>query len=187
MNAPHAPALPQVAVQSTPRVFASDATVAVRVAGDPGAREAGGPEDIVTTIGVAVTIFAMACAESTGLVVDLAVIVTVPLGGAFDGAEYVVATPLAVWRGVRLPQLSAPQLTDQSTPAAAGSLSTTAVSGVECVAPVSCAYTVPGFTVRLTAGGSVTVIDALADLAVSVAEVAVKVTVPPAGTADGAV
>jgi hypothetical protein len=83
--------------------------------------------------------------------------------------------------------LAAAQLTDQSTPAAARSLATSAVSVVECAAPVSCAYTVFGSRLMLTVGGWVMAIVALADFVVSVAEVPVRVTVPPAGTTEGAV
>ena len=70
--------------------------------------------------------FAVADAEAPGFVVDLAVIVIAPPGGAVGGAEYVAAAPLAVWEVIP-PQFEAPQLTDQSTPAAAGSLETAAV------------------------------------------------------------
>jgi hypothetical protein len=89
-----------------------------------------------------------------------------------------------------VPQLEAPQLRDQSTPAAAGSLPTIAVKVVVRVEPVVVTYTLDGNTLTVTGtggGGAVIVSVALADLVVSVSEVAVIVTVPPAGTTEGAV
>jgi hypothetical protein len=87
LNVPHSPALEQIAVQSTPREFGSEATFAVRVVDAPEVNEAGGAEGIVTTMGAAVTIFAVAVAESKGLMVDRAVIAAVPPGGITEGAE----------------------------------------------------------------------------------------------------
>ena len=62
-------------------------------------------------------------------VTEVAVTVTVPPVGIAAGAVYVVAEPLAVFVGLKLPQAPAlPQVTDHVTPAFAGSLLTTAVS-----------------------------------------------------------
>jgi hypothetical protein len=82
---------------------------------------------MVTTIGVVVTTVAVADPDLVGSAVDFAVIVTLPPGGTLEGPSKVAATPLAVC-GVMPPQFDAPQLTDQSTPAAAVSLATSAVN-----------------------------------------------------------
>jgi hypothetical protein len=90
LNEPHAPALPHAAVQSTPRSFVS-VLVAARVACEPSIIETGklivaGALGMVTTIGGTVTIFTVAVAEIAELVVDCAVIVTVPPVGTEFGA-----------------------------------------------------------------------------------------------------
>jgi hypothetical protein len=60
--------------------------------------------------------------------VEVAVIVTLP-AVAVAGAVYVVGLPLAVCVGEKVPQLARPEhVTDQSTPALAGSLATVATS-----------------------------------------------------------
>ena len=67
---------------------------------------------------------------------------------------------------------------------------TIAVNAVECVEPLVVTYTLDGSTLTVTGtggGGVVIVSVALADLVVSVREVAVIITVPPAGTTVGAV
>lgn len=96
LKLPHVPALPQFAVQSTPRLAESPVTLADRVACEPAIRVAGGTEDIDTVIGADVTIFAVAVAETAEFVVDFAVIVTLPLGGGVDGPVKVAELPLAV-------------------------------------------------------------------------------------------
>jgi hypothetical protein len=96
----------------------------------------------------------------------------------------------AVFDPFKAPQLEAAQLRDQSTPAAAGSLATTATTEAECAEPLGSTYTVFGNTLTLTGtggGGAVSVSVALMDLVVSVSEVAAIVTVPSVGTAEGAV
>ena len=87
LKLPHAPALPQVAVQSTPSpgLFGSPVTVAANVAGDFTSNVAGGAVDIVTIIGAVVTMVAVADADIAGLVVDFAVMVTGPFGGTVEG------------------------------------------------------------------------------------------------------
>lgn len=85
MKLPHPLVPPQLAVQFTPRLFVSEATVVASVAWDPTVNEAGGAEDIVTTIGVVVITVAVADADIAGFVVDAAVMVTVPPGGAAEG------------------------------------------------------------------------------------------------------
>jgi hypothetical protein len=96
----------------------------------------------------------------------------------------------AVFDPLNVPQLEALQLRDQSTPAPAESLATTATSEAECAEPEVSTYTVFGNTLTVTAtgGGSAVIVSvAVADLVVSVSEVAAIVTVPPVGTAVGAV
>jgi hypothetical protein len=83
---PHAPALPQLTVQSTPRLLVSLATVAASAACAPSVVDAEGALEIVTTIGVAVTILTVAVADMAELVVDLAVMVTAPPVGTDEGA-----------------------------------------------------------------------------------------------------
>jgi len=72
------------------------AVVALSVACVPVVSDGGGAEEMVTTVGAAVTILAVADAETPVFVVDVAVMVTVPPGGAAEGATYVAAVPLAV-------------------------------------------------------------------------------------------
>ena len=85
MKLPHPPVPPQLAVQFTPRLFGSAATVAASVACVPAVNAAGGAEDIVTTIGAVVRTVAVADADIAGFVVDVAVMVTVPPGGTVEG------------------------------------------------------------------------------------------------------
>ena len=86
LKLPHAPALPQLAVQFTPRPLVSPATVAARVICDPAVIVAGGGVEIVIIIGAVVMILAVEVAETAGLVVDAAVMVTVPPGGTAEGS-----------------------------------------------------------------------------------------------------
>lgn len=81
---------------------------------------------MVTTMGGAVTILAVADAETAGFAVELAVMDTVPPGGTAEGPAYVAGLPLAVC-AVIVPHAAAPQLSDQSTPSAWGSPVTMAV------------------------------------------------------------
>jgi hypothetical protein len=89
------------------------------------------------------------------------------------------------------PQLfAAAQLTDQSTPAAAGSLATIAVTEAVRAEPTVATYRFVGKTLIVTGtgeGGDVIVSVALTDFVVSASDVAVIVTVPPVGTTAGAV
>lgn len=126
MKLPHAPALPQLAVQLTPRLAVSPVVVATSVACVPAVCDGAGGEVIVTTMGAEVTMLAVADVETAGFAVEFAVIDTVPPGGAEEGATYVAGLPLAVC-GVIVPHAAAPQLSDQSAPAARGSLVTMAV------------------------------------------------------------
>jgi hypothetical protein len=66
-------------------LFVSPVTVAVTIACDPVVIIGGGAVDAVTTIGAVVTIVAVDVADTAGLVVDLAVTVTVPAGGTLEG------------------------------------------------------------------------------------------------------
>lgn len=114
--------------------------------------------------------------------VEEATIVTDP-DGAPIGAVNAVAAPLAVWPELKAPHGALAQLTVQSTPAASMSLVTVAVkfAGVPAITEVGGAG-VKAIEIR---GTIVIVEDAL--LVLSEVEVAVTVTVPPAGTAPGAV
>ena len=93
--------------------------------------------------------------------------------------------------GVIPPQLfGAAQLTDQSTPAAAGSLATIAVSRTVRAVPVVSAYRFAGKTLTVTEAGevgAVIVSVALTDFVVSASDVALIVTVSPVGATAGAV
>jgi hypothetical protein len=97
----------------------------------------------------------------------------------------VVAAPLAVVVGLKLPHDELPQVTLQATPAFAESPVTVAM--MLAVAPV--ASDEGGGVVSETeiAGAVVMVIEALADFVGSDKEVAVTVTTPAPGTAAGAV
>jgi hypothetical protein len=63
----------------------SPVTFALSVAWDPVVSAAGGAEEMLTTIGAVVTIFAVAKSVIAGLVVDAAVIVTVKPEEAPEG------------------------------------------------------------------------------------------------------
>jgi len=69
-------------------------------------------------------------------VTELATTLTVPPVGTFAGAVYVVAAPLAVDVGLKLPHEDPPQVTDQLTPAFPLSLLTTAVNDPVCPAVI---------------------------------------------------
>ena len=189
LKLPHSPTLPQLAVQLTPRCPVSPVVVAASVVCVPVGSDSAGGEEMVTTMGAAITMLAVAEEETAGFAVDFAVMVTVPPGGTTEGAAYVAALPLAVW-AVIVPHDCAPHCTDQSTPAVWGSLATIAVIWTVCAVPAVCAYTLDGATLTVTGGGEdgvVIVRVTLADLLVSVTDVATIVTVLPAGTTEGAV
>jgi len=81
LKLPHAPAVPQFAVQFTPSAFVSLATVANSVAVPPSLKVAGGAVLSVTTIGGVGVMVALAVADLVGSDTDVAVRVTVfPLG-----------------------------------------------------------------------------------------------------------
>ena len=90
-----------------------------------------------TTIGVFVTMLAVAVADAAGFAVAVAVMVTVPPGGTVEGAEYVAGLPLAVC-GVIVPHAVAPHVTDQPAPSARGSFVTIAVMLLDCAVPTVC-------------------------------------------------
>jgi hypothetical protein len=88
------------------------------------------------------------------------------------------------------PQFVDQQLTVQSTPALVESLPTRAESVTVCAAPEVCALRVEGVTAIVTGTGTVPLVICtveLTDFVVSVSDVPVMVTLPPAGTAEGAV
>jgi hypothetical protein len=103
----------------------SPVTVAVSVADLPSARDKDGVI-IFAVMTWEALIVATAVAWVTLSFADVAVIVTVPPEGTVDGAVYVVAPPLAVFVGLKLPQPGDdPQL--HVTPRFCTSLATTAV------------------------------------------------------------
>jgi hypothetical protein len=148
----------------------SPVTVALSVADLPSARDA---SEVVklTMITLEALIVATAVEWVTPSFAEVAVIVTVPSEGTVDEAVYVVAPPLAVFVGLKLPQPGDdPQL--HVTPAPSTSF-------VTCALRVS----VPDVVTLNVEGDTVTimgriVIVALADLVESATEVAVMVTVP---------
>jgi len=180
LNVPQAPAtlLPQVAVQSTPALLESPVTVALSVADLSSARDA---SEVVklTVITLEALIVATAVEWVTPSFAEVAVIVTVPPEGTVVEAVYVVATPLAVFVGLKLPQPAEPQL--HVTPAPSTSFVTTAL---RVSVPDVVTLNVEGDTD--TVMGRIVIV-ALADLVESATEVAVIVTVPHEGTVTGAV
>jgi formylmethanofuran:tetrahydromethanopterin formyltransferase len=158
----------------------SPVTVALSVADLSSARDAS--EVVKLTV---ITLEALIVATAVALVVlsfaEVAVIVTVPPEGTVDGAVYVVAPPLAVFVGLKLPQPGdEPQL--HVTP-------TLSTSFVTCALRVSVpdvvTLNVEGDTVTII--GRIVIAGVLADLVESATEVAVIVTVPHEGTVTGAV
>jgi hypothetical protein len=116
---------------------------------------------------------------------EVAVTVTVAGVGTAAGAENVVAVPLGVVAGLKLPHCELPQVTDQVTPALALSLATVAVRAALVVAATDV-----GGLVSVTAIGALgteIVMVAEADLVESVTEVAVTATVAGLGAEAGAV
>jgi hypothetical protein len=158
----------------------SPVTVALSVADLPSASDA---SEVVklTVITLEALIVATAVAPVTPSFVEVAVIVTVPPEGTVDGAVYVVAPPLAVAVGLKLPQPGdEPQL--HVTPAPSTSFVTCALS---VSVPDVVTLNVEGDTVTIM--GRIVIVGVLADLVLSATEVAVIVTVPPRGAALGAV
>jgi hypothetical protein len=125
---PHAPALAHVSVQSTPSEERSLSAVATKFNG-PLTCVVAVAGVTLTTIGGGGTTVMTTVALIAGLVVDVALIVTVPPVGMTLGGVYTVATPLAVCVGLRLPQAPALAQTGvpQSTPLLAVSKATVAV------------------------------------------------------------
>lgn len=120
---------PAVAVQVTEGlVLVSLATVAVKVVVPPVISDAV-VGDIVTAIGGVPATDTAAIAAVDGFVTEVAMIFT---GPPVPGAVYVVAAPLAVWVGEKVPQALAPaaHVADQVTPPFALSLVTVAVNVV---------------------------------------------------------
>jgi hypothetical protein len=185
--------VPQVTVQLTPEFELSLVTVATKL-----------PVALTRSVVVAgVTLTAIAPvpppppeplavisidadADWLGSVTEVAVTVTTGEGvGTAEGAVKTVLAPLRVFAGLTAPQAPAvPQLTLQVTPALAGSLMTVAV---KVAVPLSTTEVADWLSVTVTAPATeVTVIVAEAVLLGSVTELAVMVTVPPAGTVAGA-
>ena len=97
----------------------------------------------------------------------------------------VVAAPLAVFVGLKLPHCELPQVTLQVTPPLAESPVTDAT--MLAVAPVTIDEGGGVESVTEIAGAVVTVMEAVADFVGSEREVAVTVTTPVPGTVEGAV
>lgn len=136
MKLPQAPALPQVALQSTPRLPAVGVTVAASVACDPVINVVGNDGAArLTTTGVVVMMVAIADVDFVGSVVEVAVMVTVPPEGTVAGPVKIAGAPLAVCALI-CPQLVEPQLNLQSTPAEALSWVTVARNWAVRLAPV---------------------------------------------------
>ncbi len=121
--------LPHVTDQLTPAFFVSLLTTAATLVAAPAVSEGAGLVPNATTIDgggaliviVADTLFVLS--ET-----DVAVMVSVPDAGAAAGAVYVVAAPLAVITGLKLPHCELPHVADQLTPPFLLSLVTTAVT-----------------------------------------------------------
>ena len=117
----------------------------------PDSKLLGGTLAVTVTVCVAVLV---------GSVVDVAVIVTVPPAGTTAGAVNVVAAPLAVWGGEKVPHApELPQVTVQSTPLFAGSLLTVATKGALALCTIV-SFTI--FWVIATESGAVTDISTVA-------------------------
>ena len=86
LNVPKFPAVPQLALQSTPALLESFETVAFNVACAPIAMVAPGPLESVTAIGAVVRMVPTELAVCVVSAVDVAVTVTVLLVGTEDGA-----------------------------------------------------------------------------------------------------
>jgi hypothetical protein len=140
-----------VQVQSTPALVLSLVTLAVRLVVALGTRDVGAPvKEMATAAGALIVIEAVE--RALPLAVEVAVIETVP---AADGAVYVVAAPLAVCVGLKLPQVAAGEQ-DQSTPALEESPET--VSVIVAVAPVFSAAGLPLMAPVIVGGGGVVVL-----------------------------
>jgi hypothetical protein len=120
---PHVPAA-QLTVQSTPALDTSFATSAVRRS-----------VSLTTTDWLAAVtdteigrIEILPLTDFVGSVTDVAVTTTEPPVGTLAGAVYVVATPLAVCAGLKVPHELDPQATVHCTPPFAKSLVRTAFS-----------------------------------------------------------
>jgi hypothetical protein len=185
LNDPQAPALPQVTVQSTPAFVWSFETTAVIGLAELVCIDVGGG-GLKTTVIAGRVMVMLAETNFVLSAVEVAWTVTVPPVGTVAGAVYVVATPLAVCVGLNDPQAPAlPHVTVQSTPAFVESFETTAVMGLVALTWMDVGGV--GLKTIVMGGGVVSVIVAETDFVLSAVEVAWTVTVPPVGTAEGAV
>ena len=126
---PHAPALPQVTVQSTPALPGSLLTVAIKGAVVPCTMEpVDTPSVIFTDTGEMIMTFAVTLTRGP-TAVEVAIITMVSLGTeTVEGAVKVAATPFKVCMGAIEPQGATSQPTDQVTPEFVVSLLTTAAT-----------------------------------------------------------
>jgi len=117
---------PQLAVQSTPRFAGSPVTVAARVKVAPAGAVCGG-NCVMTTLVTEETSVTVDAAVLLRSVLESAVTAIFDLDGTETGAVKVVAAPLSVCWGEKLPQLVVlAHVAIQSTPALAGSSVTVA-------------------------------------------------------------
>src|SRR5271156_4315891 len=179
----------QLIVQFTPALVRSLVTVASMLAVALTLMVLGGKWPDVNTMEIAVegVIVTVAMTDFVLSAVDVAVIVTVLPEGTAAGAVKTIGLPLTVCGGVRLkvpqPGAATAQVTLQSTPLPELSFVTVAIR--VAVPPTGIEF--GGAMLRVTEiTGTLTVIIALADLVLSVTEVAVMVT-GVAGTTVGAV
>ena len=139
-----------------------------------------GGTPVVTATGCCVAVF-------VGSAVEVAVIATLP-AVAVAGAVYVVGLPLAVCVGEKVPQLESPEhVTDQSTPALAGSLVTVATS--EALWPSTIVLFVTGCVICTEIGR--TIVTPALKVALGSANACATIVTPmlvePAGKTGGAV
>jgi hypothetical protein len=126
VKVPQATAEAQATAQSTPWRFGS-VVVAARVSDDSAASVAGGVgERLLTANGAPRTMFAVAVFEMDGLVMDRAVIMTVPPVGMDEGAVYIARAGDALLIEPQAELIRLLQLIDHVTPALFGSLPTNA-------------------------------------------------------------
>lgn len=181
--------VPLDAVQVTPEVPTSFATVAVKFKDCPSVNPPAlgvtvtpvPPLRTVVTVMVADAVFVVS-------VTEVAVNVTVGGTGMLAGAVYVTATPEALEAGATVPHVAPLQPTperDHVTPLPAVSLATVAVNA--CAAPARTLAVASDRVTPTGADAAATVMVAAVVLVASATEVAVNVTVAGLGTLAGAV
>jgi hypothetical protein len=132
LKLPHVPT--GVQLQSTPALAVSLATVAATEAVAFTAKEVGGAVLSVTVMAVAAVTVTAAEAVVELLEVAAATMVTLP---AADGAVYVVAAPLAVCAGLKVPQAPAGEQLQSTPPFAESFVTVAAMETVPLTAKVA--------------------------------------------------